>query len=269
MPTFKFDDLDIYYNVFPLVHNSITKNITKNNSKKNETEYLFLLHGNSVSSKMFKSEIHIFQKYYNVVVFDYPGLGQSQRVSHFRDDYWNYNSLCLEELIKHLNITDKIDIVGTSGGALTGLNYITRNSDKVRKFIADSFMGYGVNLEESQIIVSRRTRAKSQLMSSAFWKSMNGEDWEQVVDQDIDLMVRCGTKSIKTIQGDFKNVVCEVLCVAAISDELIPHTDIKVKEVADDIPNSSLKIYDFGKHPFMITEKQEFKKLALEFFDLE
>jgi len=106
-------------------------------------------------------------------------------------------------------------------------------------------------------------------MSSAFWKSMNGEDWEQVVDQDIDLMVRCGTKSIKTIQGDFKSVVCEVLCVAAISDELIPHTDIKVKEVADDIPNSSLKIYDFGKHPFMITEKQEFKKLALEFFDLE
>lgn len=264
MPTFKFDNLDIYYNIFPKTN---TKETT--NSQNKNTEYLFLLHGNSVSSKMFNSEINLFQKYYNVVVFDYPGLGQSQRIDYFRDDYWHYNSLCLEKLISFLNIKGQIDIIGTSGGALTGLNYITKNSANVRKFIADSFMGYGVNLEESQTIVRRRTKAKSQLMSSAFWKSMNGEDWEHVVDQDIDLMDRCGTKSLKTILGDFKGVTCEVMCLAAITDELIPRTDLKVKAVADDIPNSILKIYDFGKHPFMITEKQEFKKIAIEFLDLE
>lgn len=267
MPTFKFDNLDIFYNVFPKINHS--KNNIQNNSKTNDIEYLFLLHGNSVSSKMFKSEINFFQKFYNVVVFDYPGLGQSQRISYFRDDYWHYNSICLKELINYLDINSKIDIIGTSGGALTGLNFITQNSSKVRKFIADSFMGYGLNLEESQIIVRRRTKAKSQLMSSAFWKSMNGDDWEKVVDQDIDLMDRCGTKSLRTIQGDFQNVSCQVLCLAATTDELIPHTEIKVKNVADDIPNSILKIYDFGKHPFMITEKQEFKKLAVEFLDLE
>lgn len=266
MSYFKFDNLDIYYNVFE-------KNKDKTNDKaQNENthlpEYIFLLHGNSVSSKMFKSEITLFHKYYNVVVFDYPGLGKSQRIRYFRDDYWLYNSRCLEELIKHLGINTKIDIIGTSGGALTGLNYLAQNSDKVRKFIADSFMGFGLTLEESKLIVGRRTKAKYQLLSSAFWKDMNGEDWEMVVDQDIDLMSRCGTKSILTILGDLTEVKCDVMCVAAKTDELIPHTDKKVKAVAEKIPNSKLVIYEYGKHPFMITQKQEFKRLALEYLEI-
>lgn len=262
MSYFKYDNLDIYYNVFEK-HN---KHSLENNTLP---EYLFLLHGNSVSSRMFKSEIALFQKYYNVVVFDYPGLGKSQRIPGFRDDYWAYNSRCLEELIKVLEIDSKIDIIGTSGGALTGLNYITRNSEKVRRFIADSFMGFGLNLEESKQIVSRRTKAKSQLLSSAFWKEMNGEDWEAVVDQDIDLMSRCGSKSLLTILGDLTSVKCDVMCVAATTDELIPQTDKKVREVAEKIPNSKLVIYEYGKHPFMITQKQEFKRLALDYLEIK
>lgn len=260
MPYFEFEGKSLYFNVFEK-----SKDFTP---IFNHPSYIVLLHGNSVSSKMFKSEITLFQKYYNVIVFDYIGLGKSERVELFRDDYWHFNSLCLEKLLEHLEINEKVDIIGTSGGALTGLNFVVNNSDKVRKFIADSFMGFGLNLEESQTIVSRRTKAKTQLLSSAFWKDMNGEDWEKIVDQDIDLMGRCGTKQIRTILGDLSKVKCEVLCVAAITDELIPHTDKKVEEVAKAIPNSKLKVYDYGKHPFMITQKQEFKRLAKEFLEL-
>lgn len=260
MSYFEFEGKKLYYNVFERSKDYI--------QFINQPNYIALLHGNSVSSKMFKSEISLFQKYYNVIVFDYLGLGKSDRIEYFRDDYWHFNSLCLNKLLNHLEINEKIDIIGTSGGALTGLNFITHNSTKVRKFIADSFMGFGLNLEESQTIVRRRTKAKTQLLSSAFWKDMNGDDWEKVVDQDIDLMGRCGTNQIKTILGDLSSVNCEVLCVAAITDELIPHTDKKVEEVAKAIPNSKLKIYDYGKHPFMITQKQEFKRLAKEFLEL-
>lgn len=262
MAYFKFDGFNLYYNVFPKTGKKSSVDI------KSNPEYLFLLHGNSVSSKMFKSEVTLFQKYYNVVVFDYLGLGKSDRIPYFRDDYWAYNALSLQELVSHLGITGQVDMIGTSGGALTGLNYLVTNSMSVRKMIADSFMGFGISKEDSDSIVRRRTKAKSQLLNSAFWKDMNGEDWERVVDQDIDLMGRCGDKQLLTIKGDLSNITCEVLCIAAITDELIPHTDQKVKEVADKISNSRLQIYDYGKHPFMITQKKEFKRLALDFLEL-
>lgn len=249
MPYFDFDGNNIYYNVY-------------DNGKK---ENLLMLHGNCVSHKMFRSEIKYFGQFYNVIVFDYPGIGLSDRIELFRDDYWNYNAKCCLQLLDMLNIK-RIKAVGTSGGALCGLNVAALDPNRFIAFVADSFMGFGLSLADSQAISKKRKKAKTQFIHIAFWKDMIGEDWSEVVDQDIDLMERVGSKELLTIQGDLSKVLTPILCVATETDELIPNTPEKVKAVADKLPNSRNVVYDYGKHPFMITQKPEFRRLTLDFF---
>ncbi len=250
MPYYIYDSKNIYYNVF-------------DNKKK---ENLLLLHGNCVSHKMFRSEIKYYSQFYNVIVFDYPGIGLSERIEQFRDDYWNYNAKCCIEILDMLKIKC-IKAIGTSGGALTGLNVTALDPNRFVAFVADSFMGFGLTLEDSLTIGRRRRKAKTALLQVAFWKDMIGEDWSSVVDQDIDLMERVGSKRLLTIHGDLSKVLTPILCVSAETDELIPNTPDKVKAVADKLPKSRNVVYDYGKHPFMITQKPEFRKLALEFLN--
>jgi len=249
MPYLEFDKLNIFYDII------------------GEGSPLLLLHGNSVSSKMFTSEIEYWaSNNYKVIVMDYPGLGQSDRISVFRNDYWLYNAHCVAELINHLDI-DTISIVGTSGGALTGLNLATHYPEKITCLIADSFMGFGLSAKEADTIARRRTKAKDKLLSSAFWKTMNGDDWENVVDQDIDLMRRVGHTPLKTIHGNLAAIDFPVLCVGSYEDELIPNMIDKIKAVAAMIPNCEEIYYNYGKHPFMITQKLEFRRIMKNFLE--
>jgi pimeloyl-ACP methyl ester carboxylesterase len=252
MPFFQFDNKKVYYNQIP----------SKTDNKF--TIPLLMLHGNSVSSKMFKSEITYFSQFFDVLVFDYIGLGQSERIDYFSDDYWFYNAQTAIALLDHLKI-NQVFTIGTSGGALVGLNMLNIDQSRIRALIADSFMGYGLNQEDALTIANRRTKAKSRLLEAAFWKSMNGDDWENVVDLDIDLMKRVGASPLRTILGDLTQVQTPVLCVASHQDELIPELGKKVQAVADDLQNSELTLFDFGKHPFMITQKAEFRELAMNY----
>jgi pimeloyl-ACP methyl ester carboxylesterase len=248
MPFFTFDNIQVYYEDYG-----------------GDKPPLLLLHGNSVSAKMFnKNYIKFYQKHFRVITFDYPGLGRSQRLSYFRDDYWYYNAHFAAFLLDQLGLK-KVNVVGTSGGALVGFNLCILRADLVGKMIGDSFMGLGLSLEDSQSIVRKRSKSKLQLMQIAFWKDMNGDDWQECADLDIDLMDRVGKKQLLTIYGDLSSINIPVMCVAASTDELIPNTHLKVKQVADLIPNSKYISYDYGKHPFMITEPNEFKKISLEF----
>lgn len=248
MPYFKYDNLNIYW------------------EEKGEGEPLLLLHGNSVSGKMFASEVEYWSgEGYRVITMDYPGLGRSERIPLFRDDYWLYNAHAVATLLQELGL-ENIDVAGTSGGALTGLNLATHYPHLLKTLVADSFMGFGLSKEEADTIARRRTAAKSKLLASAFWKSMNGDDWERVVDQDIDLMRRVGHTPLKTIHGDLSKIDFPILCVGSYEDELIPDMVAKIHEVASQIPKCQEVYYDKGKHPFMITQKAEMRKLMGEFY---
>ena len=49
---------------------------------------LLLLHGNSLSSRMFLPIIDDLQKYTKVILIDFLGNGYSDRTSHISDDLW-------------------------------------------------------------------------------------------------------------------------------------------------------------------------------------
>jgi pimeloyl-ACP methyl ester carboxylesterase len=249
MPFFDFNDNKIYYNVtgsgYPLL----------------------LLHGNSVSSNMFRFDIPFFEENFKVIVFDWHGHGQSGRVARFRDDFWKYNAETANALLEHLGI-EELYAIGTSGGALTGFNMLTQRNGRIKKFIADSFLGMSLTEEEAYGIAKKRTQALAHnFMTQQFWRFQHGEDWHKVVLNDINLMERLGKYNLKTVWGDLSKIDAEVLATGSYDDELLPDLELKMRTITDLIPNADLKMFEKGKHPFMITQKAEFRELAMDFFN--
>ena len=81
MPYIEFDNKKIY-------HNSTGQGTP-----------LLLLHGNVVSSLMFKQEIEFYKDFFQVIYFDYPGHGKSERLEKFHTDFWYYNSLAAKKIL--------------------------------------------------------------------------------------------------------------------------------------------------------------------------
>ncbi len=227
---------------------------------------LLLLHGNSVSARMFDSEIDYFSKFYRVTYFDYVGVGRSERIAKFNTDFWNYNAKAAYTLLKKLGI-ERTKVIGTSGGALVGMNLGIFAPELLDKFIGDSFFGEYITKNEAERIKQGRTLAKSQLLSIAFWKKMHGEDWADIVDLDIQLMLDVAYQGVNPIVGNPANIICPVLFTASREDELIPNMERRLFDLSRKMQNCTLYTTDIGKHPLMITRKPLFRELALEFFN--
>lgn len=229
---------------------------------------LLLLHGNLVSSKMFHNDIPYFSQFFQVISFDYPSHGQSDRLNELRDDFWNYNARCAFALLKLLKV-DECYVIGTSGGGLVGINLAIMADGMIKKLIADSFLGeYLKDYEAKQISEKRIHDKESDYMTQQFWKSMHGDDWQRVVDLDIDLTLRVGRKNLPLIYGDLNNITADVLAIASLEDELIPNIENRTLSICSKIPHCRPVIVSKGKHPFMTTQKIEFRKIALEFFGI-
>jgi len=228
---------------------------------------LLLLHGNTTSTKLFKSDIPFFSQYFDVISFDYPGHGLSDYMEHFREDFWYFNSLVAIELLNHLKI-DETYIIGTSGGALVALNIATQQPELAPLIIADSFFGNRLSSKEAEKIVKSRQKAKSDFMNIQYWKQFNPNTWEHIVDEDCRVLLAIGQKKLPLIYGDLSKIKSEVLLVGTSTDDVIPDIPNRLSELAEIIPNSDLKLYDYGRHTFMITEKEEFRRIALDFLEL-
>lgn len=228
---------------------------------------LMLLHGNTTSSKLFESDIPFFSQYYKVIAFDWPGHGLSDKLDRFADDFWRYNAKCGIALCEYLGI-DEINLIGTSGGALTALNMATIAPKLAPLIIADSFFGNRLSKEEAEKIVAGRIKAKSNFLMQQYWKRFNGDYWETMVDLDCDSLLRIGRNKLPLIWGDLSKIESEVLLVGTSTDELIDDHYNRMKELQVLIPNTELEFYDYGRHTFMITEKEEFRRIALNFLDI-
>lgn len=225
---------------------------------------LLLLHGNVVSSKMFDREIDFWSEYFQVIYFDYPGHGKSERLERFSDDFWLFNAGAAELVLEELNI-NKCNVIGTSGGALVGLNLAGLVPNKISKMIVDSFFGLRFSIDEAKAIVAKRTKAKQDLLTSSFWKSMHGDDWEQIVDNDFDMMLRTANHGRPIIHTDLNKISFPVLGIASEADELINNIGERLIETIDLIPNGKAMIFKEGKHPFMITKYEKFREIAFNF----
>jgi pimeloyl-ACP methyl ester carboxylesterase len=234
--------------------------------EKGEGPPLLMVHGNTASARMIESEIDYFSDFFRVIYFDFPGHGRSERLDQFCTDFWRCNGEAAVILLGQLGI-ERLQGIGTSGGAMTMMNIAAQRTKLFTKFIADSFFGDELKPEEVERMKRGREKSKKDTLPVAWWKKMHGDDWQDIIDMEMAMLERMGEDPSQMIIGDVTKIESETLFTCTTGDRLIPNIEERMRRLCQKMRNCRLEVFDSGAHPFMITEKAKFRSLALDFLD--
>ncbi|MBI9063736.1 MAG: alpha/beta hydrolase [Marinilabiliaceae bacterium] len=242
MAYFEFDNKKVYYNI------------------KGEGEPLLLLHGNTVSSRMFGALINIYAKEFQVIRVDFPGHGKSDRLEQFDTDFWFYNSNVTYALIEELQL-DKVSVVGTSGGALVAINLSLEHPEKVKYLIADSFEGEYPLPSYIESLESDREKDKRKLLAKLIWWYCHGLDWKKIVDLDTIVNVEFSETGKSFFHKSISELKVPTLLTGSLEDEYCDHFDKIYADLKKKNDSLEIHLFEKGNHPAMISNKREFYKI--------
>lgn len=122
MAFFKYGNKNIYYN------------------ETGEGFPVILLHGDTASSKMFEYIIPLYANSFRVILMDFLGNGQSDRIEEFPSDLWYSQA---QQVITFLEYLDcgKVNLIGTSGGAWVAVNVALERPDLVIRLLQIALTG--------------------------------------------------------------------------------------------------------------------------------
>lgn len=243
MPTFINDDLSLFYN------------------EKGSGRLLLILPGNTASSVCHDGELNHFGKYYHAVSLDFRGTGKSQRLSSWQDDWWDRCTDDAAALITHLG-EQRCIVMGTSGGANIALLFAIKYPEQVSGVIADSCAEFFSPENLRNEVANRELRTKDQI---EFWQYSNGDDWEDVVNKDSQLLLNFADKGGNFFNGRLDSIKCPVLFTGSLKDSFIPDVGEQNVQMAKQIQNSSTFLSNDGDHPFMWTCPDLFRSVSYQF----
>lgn len=225
---------------------------------------LLFLHGNSVSSRMFNYFIELYKDDYKVILLDFIGHGQSDRLIEFSTDFWFNQSLQVISFLEKQKF-GKVDIIGTSGGALVALNVGLERPDLVGKIIADSFEGEVSLNSIADGIEEERNQAKLNEEAIGFWKYNHGDDWESIVDKDTKVTIEHHRLIGKFFHHDLSKLEVPILLTGSLKDEYFREIKETYNLLNSKIKHSKIHLYSEGGHPALVTNAEAFSLLVKEY----
>ncbi|KXL52840.1 AB hydrolase superfamily protein YdjP [Anaerotignum neopropionicum] len=231
---------------------------------------ILFLHGNTASSNMFMGIKDLFTNSFKAITLDFLGHGKSDRLENFCTDLWYDEALQAIEFIEHMRY-GKVHLIGSSGGALVAINISLERPDLVGKVIADSFEGEQPLREFTQNVIADREASKQEEGAKSFYCAMHGEDWESVVDNDT-YAIHEHAKSIgKFFHKPIETLNANILLTGSQEDEFISFIDPNYftrvyTEMIEKIGHGGIHIFKQGGHPAIMSNSEEFRKVAEAFF---
>lgn len=226
---------------------------------------LILLHGNTASAKMFDLLLPLYTEHFHVILIDFLGNGRSERIAQFPKDLWYTQSLQVLALIDHLGY-EKVNLLGTSGGAWTAINAALERPDVIEKVVADSFDGRTLNKNFFKNLMEDRTFARQDPMSRQFYEWCQGEDWEQIVDLDTACLSSYQNENIPPFHHPIEQLQVPTLLIGSLEDALLrDNLEAEYKEMCSLIADGSYHLFSKGGHPSMATNAEETAKFVKEF----
>ncbi|WPC44440.1 alpha/beta hydrolase [Clostridium sp. JS66] len=230
---------------------------------------LFLLHGNTASSKMFEAVLNLYKDKYKLVLIDFLGYGRSQRLNKFPVNLWFDEAMQVIQLIEHLGYK-KVNIIGTSGGAWTALNVCLERPDLVMKVIADSFNGETLEPNFCNQLREQRELSKQIDKARYFYSLCNGNDWEQVIDNDTNAFCEFAKENTKLFGKPLTSLKPEILLTGSKKDEMLEKDfEKKYSDIISKVKNGKMHLFDAGFHPAIISNAVSFANVANSFFSLD
>ncbi|HEY3340948.1 MAG TPA: alpha/beta hydrolase [Anaerolineae bacterium] len=222
---------------------------------------LLILHGNTASTALHSGELVYFAQHYHAVALDFLGCGQSDRLAMWPLDWWAQGGRDAAALVQHLGY-ERALVMGTSGGAIAALWMAIEAPLRVQAVIADSTVEH-----ETADWIERELRNRRQLTPEqrGFWRQAHGDDWQQVVNADSDLLHRFAQSGGDWFQGRLNEVRCPVLFSASLRDELLQEPGRQNCEMALQVKGSRVYFATQGVHPLMWSRADDFRR-AVDWF---
>lgn len=230
-----------------------------------------LLHGNAASSNMFYEIAKKYEEVYRTILIDFLGHGQSDRLEEFPTDLWFDEAQQVIAFLKEKHL-GKVNLIGTSGGALAAINVALEAPELVNKIIADSFEGEQPLKSFTEHVVEDRENSKRDDNAKLFYQYMHGEDWEQVVDNDTCAITRHDQEIGHFFHKQLNALEPEILLTGSKEDEFIrtvaPHYfETVYGAIVEKIGHGRIHLFETGGHPALLSNQSSFFEISKAFFD--
>lgn len=232
---------------------------------------LLFLHGNTASSNMFAQVAEQYRNDFKCILIDFLGHGQSERLDEFPADLWFFEA---EQTIAFLRerYDTKVNIIGSSGGALAAVNVALEAPELVDKVIADSFEGEVPLKTYVKQIEADRAQSKQDEDTRLFYYYMHGDDWETIVDHDTSAIVRHEKEIGKFFRRELSTLKPDILLTGSKEDEFVSLVrpdffEVVYGELIQKIGHGSVHLFPNGGHPAILSNPEEFYKLSMEFLN--
>lgn len=239
-------------------------------SETGSGEPLLLLHGNTASSNMFYEIAQRYETHFRVILIDFLGHGQSDRLDSFPTDLWFYEAEQVAAFLRERQY-GKVNLIGTSGGALVAINVALEAPELVGRLIADSFEGECAVKAFTEELQRDRERSKHDKGARMFYYYMHGEDWEPIVNNDTGAVVRHEQEIGRFFHRDLQELKPDILLTGSRGDEFACAEDPNYFEtVYGDLiakmGHGEMHLFPSGEHPAVLSNQDGFYQLSLSFF---
>lgn len=228
---------------------------------------LIMLHGDTASSTMFELLLPLYQENFRVILIDFLGNGKSDRVNKFPADLWISQAQQVIALIEHLEL-EKVNLLGTSGGAWVAVNTALERPDLIEKIIADSFDGRTLNQDFAEKLLKEREYAKHDIHAKQFYEWCQGEDWETVVDLNTQALTECAEKNLPLFSKPLKTLSNPILFIGSLEDNMCRKDMFEeYREMNKIVKNGTIYSFNSGGHPAISTNAEKFAEIVLNFIN--
>jgi pimeloyl-ACP methyl ester carboxylesterase len=234
-----------------------------------EGEPIIFVHGWMDDCSVWKSQIELFAKKYNVIAYDHRGHGRSDKP---KGDY-SIQTLSndLHSLIQKLNF-EKVTLIGHSMGGMTALIFTLDHPDKVSKLVlvgttAKMTFSFRIYLWVMIHIFSYESFARGKIEFNYH------EPSEQVIKEALDIAMKtpkyaayeCFTEFTKNydIRDRVSKIKVPTLIVVGEKDKATP---VEMSQYLNrQIEGSKLRFIPDSKHMVMIDKSEELDEIMEEF----
>jgi pimeloyl-ACP methyl ester carboxylesterase len=206
--------------------------------------------------QVYPHEIETLSKRYQVIAFDYPGVGQSTHDVLYPDerevDLWGFWA----DLACHLLLELKINaccVLGVGGGALTALHFAGKQAPQhklaVKGMIADSFLAdWNTRNLHRWLDVCEHFYVRN-------WKllqQIHGDNWREFLDQDTAFLRQLADRGGYAVPDCILNSISgPVLLTGQLQDPVLPGLAQEYARISCLIPDCSIYLSSKSNHPYL------------------